>query len=307
MQGEVGAVASVDCLDPTPGVLDDLDPARVAIVQPPDVPEFDGALVRIAADDVEVMGLVLQGHIDAVVDHPSPLVSLYDAAVSVGDAWSGTRVHHNLFRLNTLGVELGSSGVSKSRVDHNCFRDNRYAVANQRYGLTNGRIDDNTTFRTQTITFEVGWTEAGTTDVMVDHNISHDANFYVVYVDHSRRAQVVANDIHATGQGIRINPANEGVQVVGNTVTGAASGAGAAGVFVATAGTRPATTGLRIADNEVSADGVPGAGSGIGILMHGAAADGRGHRRQHGVHASATEGFVLAAGNHRLDDLAATP
>ena len=157
-------------------------------MQPPDVvPEFDGALVRIAADDVEVTGLVLQGHLDPVIDHPTPLISLYDAAISVTDAWSGTRLHHNLFRLNTLGVELGSNGVAGSRVDHNCFRDNRYAVANQRYELTNGRIDDNTTFRTKTITFEVGWTQAGTTDVMVDHNVSHDDNFYVVYVDNSRR------------------------------------------------------------------------------------------------------------------------
>ena len=54
---------------------------------------------------------------------------------------------------------------------------------------TNGRVDYNTTFRTKTITFEVGWSQAGTADVVVDHNVSHDDN-YVIYVDSSRRAQV---------------------------------------------------------------------------------------------------------------------
>jgi parallel beta-helix repeat protein len=301
LQGNVGPVAAVDCLDPAPSALDDLDVTRFTIVQQPDTPGFDGALVRIAADDVSVMGLVLQGRLDTIVDHPTPTISLYDAAVSVAAQWSGTRLAHNLFRRNTLGVELGNS-ASQSRVDHNCFRDNSYAVANQRYVLVNARIDNNTTFRTDTITFEIGWTEAGTADVTVDHNVADDDNFYVVYVDHSVRARVVANTILASGQGIRVNPQNDGVQVVGNTVKGDGPRRGLAGVFVTSPGTRPATTGLLIADNQLSTmdafNPATGAPVGRGIsLSTGAQPRGAvitGNR----VSATNADGIVLFEGNH---------
>lgn len=291
VQGEVGAVASVDCLDPASSDAE-LDTTRFAVVRPPAGPQADGALVRIAADDVEVAGLVVEGRLDTVIEEPVPGATLYDAAVSVSDAYVGTRLRHNLFRLNTLGVELGASD---SRVDHNCFRDNRWALANQRYVLKRARIHDNTTTGTEFITWEVGWSYRGTEDVLLDHNVSDETSFYVARVDNSKRARVVANDIRATQQGIRVNPANEGVQVVGNTVTGLGPGLGVAGVFVPVLGGRPATTGLVIADNEVFAmDANPGRGI---ILMPGSQPTGAvitGNR----LHDNATEGLALTAGNH---------
>jgi len=293
LQGEVGAAASFDCLDPAAGRLDDIDPSRFAIVQPPAVPLFDGALVRVEADDVEVMGLVLQGHLDPVVDTPEVGINLYDAAVSVTDAWSGTRLHHNLLRLNTLGVELGAAD---SRVDHNCFRENQWALANQRYELKRARIHDNTTFRTEVSTWEVGWRYRATEDVLLDHNVSYEQNCCVAYVDHSTRARVIGNEIHATGQGVRINPHNVGVEVRGNTVTGGGPGLGLAGIVVITPGTRPATTGLVIADNHVSAMG--GSVGGRGILLQAGAQPTGAVITGNTLRDNALEGIAISSGNH---------
>lgn len=259
LQGEVGAVASLDCLDPAPSAPDDVDPTRFAILEPdPDSGTDPTTHVRIAADDVEIAGFVVQGLVDTSPQLPGPL---YDAAVSVSDSYAGTRVHHNLVRLNTLGVELGGSGVRGSRVDHNCFRDNGYAVANQRYHLADGRIDDNTTFRTATITFEIGWELVGAADVSVDHNTSWDPGFYVVYVDSSSGVSVAANEIHTTRRGVHIAPANDGVVVVGNSVGPMTPGSGTHGVVVANTLGRPASRNVVVADNTLS--GL----NGFGILL----------------------------------------
>jgi nitrous oxidase accessory protein NosD len=259
LQGEIGAVASLDCLDPTASALDDLDPTRFAILEPdPDTGVDPATHVRIAADGVELAGFVVQGLEDTSPQQPGPL---YDAAVSVSDAYAGTRVRHNLIRLNTLGVELGGSGEQLSRVDHNCFRDNRYAVANQRYPLTNGRIDDNTTFRTETLTFEMGWDLAGMRGVSVDHNTSWDPGFYVVYVDNSSAVTVAANAIHTTRRGVHIAPANDGVDVVGNSVGPMTPGSGTHGVVIANTLGRPASQDVVVAENTVS--GL----NGFGILL----------------------------------------
>ena len=295
VQGEVGAVASLDCLDPSATTDGDLDTTRFAVVRPPAGPQADGALVRIAADAVELAGLVVEGRIDTVIEEPVPGATLYDAAVSVSDEYTGIRLRHNMFRLNTLGVELGASD---SRVDHNCFRDNRWGLANQRYVLKRARIHDTTTTGAEVITWEVGWFYRGTEDVRLDHNVSDEENFYVAYVDHSTRAQVVANDIHATGQGIRINSQNVGVEIVGNTVTGAAPGRGQAGVVVGTAGTRPATTGLEIRQNVVRRMEAPGVNTGIGIQIINGARQTDAVIVDNLVTSSASEGWVLGPGNN---------
>ena len=316
VQGEVGAVASVDCLDPAASLLDDLDPARFAIVQPPDVPVFDGALVRVAADDVDVRGLVLQGHQDPVVDNPEAGVTLYDAAISVSDAWSGTRLHHNLVRGNTLGVELGASD---SRVDHNCFRDNRWVLANQRYVLNGARIHDNTTFRTGVLTWEIGWAYRTATAVTVDHNVSHDRGFTVAYVasaqdvvvasneivstgsrgvsvQSSSRVSVVDNDVTPSAQGIVVGPGNHGVDIRGNRVVGATgTPGGTAGITVSTPGAVATTAGLAIADNRVTGMR-SGTGRGIflGLNAQPSGAVITGNLLDHNL-----DGIVLGPGNHR--------
>jgi len=267
LQGQIGAVASYDCLDATPGTLDDLDPTRFAILEPsPDPGVEPSTHVRVAADDVELAGFVVQGLVDDTPSQPSPGVDLYDAAISVSDSHSGTRLHHNLVRENTLGVELGGSGRRPSRVDHNCFRDNSYAVANQRYHLADARIDDNTTFRTEIITFEIGWSYAGTTDVRIDHNLSVDhtpavPGFAVVYVDNSTRARVDTNEVRTGARGIHVAPTNADVRVAGNTVRATEPGRGTHGIVIATTAGRPPSRHVVIADNTVSVMG------GIGILV----------------------------------------
>ena len=316
VQGEVGAVASVACLDPATSAVGDLDATRFAVVRPPEGPQADGALVRIAADDVEVAGLVVEGRIDDVAEVPVPGAPLYDAAVSVSDAYSGIRLRHNLIRLNTLGVELGASD---SRVDHNCFRDNGWVLANQRYVLERARIHDNTTYRTGVLTWEIGWAYRQASTVMVDHNVSHDPGFAVAYVvfaedvvvasneivstgargvslQSSSRVSVVDNDVTPSATGIFVGPGGEDVDITGNRVI-AATGTqgGAAGITVGSPGAATTTAGVVIADNVVSG---MRSGLGRGILL-GLNAQPAGAVLRGNVVRENLDGIVLAPGNHR--------
>ena len=249
LQGEVGAVASLDCLDPAPSALGDLDPSRFAVVQPPAGELFDGVpLVRIAADDVVVTGLALEGYTDSVVDTTEG-VTLYDAAVSVANSWSRTRLHHNVFRLNTVGVELGASA---SRVDHNCFRDNDFAVANQRYELTSARIDDNATFRTRVLTWEIGWSYRKASMITVDHNLSHDLGVGVAGVDHADAVTISANTMTTRGRGVSVGVANTDLHILGNVITGLEPTGGTNGILVLPLNGGVPTAGLVVSDNHIS-------------------------------------------------------
>jgi len=314
----VGAVASVDCLDPVPSVLGKLDRRRFAVVQPPAVDVFDGALVRVAADGVEVGGLVVEGRVDPVADVVTGY-SLYDAAISVSDKFSGTRLRHNVVQHNTLAVELGGSGDAESRVDHNCIRDNSWALANQRFLLTSARIHDNVTTRSRFLTWEIGWGYRTAKDVMVDHNLSREPGFAVASVDAAEDVVVSSNDIVATGAraisvqssrrvsvldnmvvpgvvGIFVGPGNEGVDVRGNAVTGQVDTlGGSTGVAVGPPGAVPATVGLVIQDNLVSG---MRSGSGRGIFM-GANAQPRGAVVTGNRLTENIDGMVLGPGNHR--------
>ena len=153
-------------------------------------------------------------------------------------------MHHNLLRLNTLGVELGGSGERLSRVDHNCFRDNSFAVANQRYHLADGRIDDNTTFRTTILPLEIGWTYAGTTDVQIDHNLSvEDLPLRVYWVEYAVRPRIEANEVQASRTGVVLR-ISSGAVVSGNEIR-----AGVNGLAV----TR--NTDAEVSDNRVTTSG----------------------------------------------------
>jgi parallel beta-helix repeat protein len=253
VQGEVGAVASLDCLAPAPKESDALEPTRFAILEPGPGDATDTTpLLRIEADDVEVSGLVVQGLTDDAPERPTPTVSLYDAAIVVTDAASRVRLHHNLIRENTLGVELGGP---QSRVDHNCLRDNDFAIANQRYHLVSGRIDDNTTFRTTILPFEIGWTYAGTTDVQIDHNLSvEDLPARVIWVENALRPRIEANEVRAARSGVVLR-LSSGAVVAGNEIR-----AGVAGFAV----TR--NTDGRVTDNRVIT-------SGQGVALGGGNAD----------------------------------
>ena len=216
LQGEVGAVASLDCLDPAPKQSTDLDPSRFAILEPDPLEAADETTpLRIEADDVEVSGLVVQGMTDDTPEHPVPTLSFYDAAIAVTDSASRVRLHHNLLRDNTLGIELGAP---QGRVDHNCMRDNDFAVANQRYHLVGARIDDNTTFRTTILPLEIGWTYAGTTDVQIDHNLSvEDLSLRVYWVEYAVRPRIEANEVQASRSGVVLR-LSSGAVVSGNEI-----------------------------------------------------------------------------------------
>ena len=73
-------------------------------------------------------GLVLQEATTVVPEAPQ----IEDAALHLKYRSAGARVHHNLIRRNSLGIDLGSDGRAATRVDHNCVRDNRWGMASQR-------------------------------------------------------------------------------------------------------------------------------------------------------------------------------
>ena len=178
---------------------------------------------------------------DDTPDHPTPTLSLYDAAIAVTDAASRVRLRHNLVRDNTLAIELGGP---QSRVDHNCLRDNDFAIANQRYHLVGARIDDNTTFRTTILPLEIGWAYAGTTDVQIDHNISvEDLPLRVYWVEFAVRPRIEANEVQASRSGVVLR-LSSGAVVSGNEIR-----AGVVGLAV----TR--NTDGEVTDNRVTTSG----------------------------------------------------
>ena len=250
--GQVGATASVDCLDPTVNTLGDLDPTRFAILEPdPATGAEPTTHVRIQADGVELAGFAVQGLQDESPEQ-GPTTPLYDAAISVSDAHAGTWIHHDLIRLNTLGVELGGNGQQLTRLDHNCLRDNTWAVANQRFTLTHARIDDNTTFRTSSRALEL--VLPGSTDVAVDHNVFVDPEaFQVIWVADSTRPRVEANEVSGSRSGIVLRDSTDAV-VTANEVQ-----AGGGGIAVT------GTSSARVVGNDVTA-GAAGVGIGGGNL-----------------------------------------
>ena len=132
--GQPAAVAALNCFTEQTSEPDDLDSTVVPVLEPPDAEEKP--VLRLLADRIEIAGLVIQGVDDQEFDIGGDGYILIDAALTTDDKHTGWRIHHNLFRLNFLAVELGSKGGQKSRFDHNCLRDNGYSVANQRYKLS---------------------------------------------------------------------------------------------------------------------------------------------------------------------------
>lgn len=225
IEGAVGAVSAFDCLDPAPKDSDDIDPTRFAILEPGPADATDETTpLRVESDDVEVSGLVVQGMTDETPERPTPTIPLYDAAIAVPDSVSRVRLHHNLVRDNTLGIEIGASG---SRVDHNCLRDNLYAIANQRYHLVGARIDANTTFRTTNRALEMGWSYAGTSDVLIEHNVSIDDPASAVYwIENAVRPRVEANQVQGARSAVVLR-LSTGASVWANEIR-----AGTAGLIV---------------------------------------------------------------------------
>jgi parallel beta-helix repeat protein len=96
----------------------------------------------ITAQDVDVIGFVIQS---------SEQSGIYTSGV-----FSGYDVRNNVFLGNTNGVYLNASGLLETRVEHNCFRSNNLGVGAEPpvpiagdaiysdQGLRNAEIEDNT-------------------------------------------------------------------------------------------------------------------------------------------------------------------
>ena len=150
LQGQIGAVASLDCLDPAPSALDDVDVTRFAILEPdPDTGDEPTTHVRIAADDVELAGFVVQGLIDTTPQHPTPTtVGCTTRAVAVHRRLRPARECATTWSGSTRSASSSAArGSSRPGSTTTASATTTYAVANQRYHLVDGRIDDNTTFR----------------------------------------------------------------------------------------------------------------------------------------------------------------
>ncbi len=198
LTGQPAAVAALDCFTEQTSEPDDLDTTVVPVLEPPDAEETP--VLRLTADRIEVAGLVIQG----VYDEDPDMVDGYqliDAGLTTDDAHAGWRIHHNLFRLNFLAVELGSKGGPESRFDHNCLRDNYYSVANQRYTLPRALLDHNATYRSEATAWEIGWGYRGTTAVTLEHNTSR-LDHLAVYAENDDHLTVRGNAVEQAGIGI---------------------------------------------------------------------------------------------------------
>lgn len=241
IKGDPAAIDAIDCFQPSLPV----DPAFHAIVDPVDRTATATSFgLKLQADGIDVSGLVFQdGYL----------------GIDASDAFSGYRIHHNLFRSHAyFGVEFGSSGATTSRADHNCFWENAVRVgelggglgselddpflnislptnrtlANAR-DLSNARIDHNETFRNnEALTaFGPGLRDA----VAFDHNGMRDDRIGIV-VQHAVNSSVTDNDVavpeawpvrptNPAGQTIATSPiafggGNVGLEVARNMVTG---------------------------------------------------------------------------------------
>jgi len=209
IKGQPEAVEAIDCFAPSASTRGDLDTTVLPVVSPPDATAEP--LLRLAADGVEVSGLVFEGMVDPGVN------SIYRASLETSPLYSGYRVHHNLFRLNTLGMETASNGAIASRFDHNCLRENGWAIANQRYPLGKARLDHNETFRQRNIAFEMGWVLAGVEDVRLDHNVSR-LDGYGFFVEASSRVLIEDNVVQARLFNVAVNGGNRTVQISRNSI-----------------------------------------------------------------------------------------
>ncbi|MET7808857.1 right-handed parallel beta-helix repeat-containing protein [Micromonospora chersina] len=220
IRGQPDSIEAVDCHDPTPSQLDDVDTTLSAVVQPPDT--TTGSLFTLTADNVELAGLVIQGLTQST---PIPVdgYPTYNPAVTTNGDHAGYQIHHNLIRLNTFGIELGSNGTAESRIHHNCLRQNRWAIANQRYVLKGARIDHNATFKTEVIGYEIGWGYAGTERVVLDHNTSQgDAYGYVV--EDTTATSIDRNTVEPVLRGIWVFGGNTELRMRGNAIRGGTQG-----------------------------------------------------------------------------------
>jgi parallel beta-helix repeat protein len=195
LEADADANEAVDCFDPAPSQLGDLDPTLHAIIDPAGT-DFSIA-VKLEANDIELSGFVIEGA---------------SVGVDAPDRFSGYRIRHNLIRLNTLfAIDFGSEGTHESRVDHNCIRLNRFGLVSEldddslwkqsdgperdewnTRNLVNARIDHNETFRNRAGLEAAG---PGRPDrVTFEYNVLVE-DAVGIAIQNSIDSAIVANDI----------------------------------------------------------------------------------------------------------------
>jgi len=269
LKGEPDAVEAVDCFDATPSQQPGgLDPTQQVIV--------DGsastalASLTLAADDIELAGFVVQG-----TANPLPLPSddhLFRRAIDVSGAYSGYQIHHNLLRLNTVGIMLGGSGARSTRFHHNCLRENTWGLAADYRDLIDARIDHNVSYYTASIAFELVRITYARAGIIFDHNRSRQDN-RSYFIEGSRRSSIVSNTIESQ-MGITVSHSNAGLEISTNLVTdpfeGSRTGFVFQGIFFAAAPAgMPLTTGTLVSANTVTGIGTAASATGDAILAAG--------------------------------------
>ena len=264
--GQPETIAGLDCFAESASSLDDLDPTRYALLSRPE--GQTGNLVTVATGGVTVAGLVLQ-------NARTRVGNIEDAAIDLQSGSAGATVHHNLFRLNGLGVDLGSDGSAATRVHHNCLRDNDFGMASQRQDFVEGTVDHNETFRTLRQAYEVGWPYASTRDSVFASNVSlqDDIGFTVT---NSSNVSIVDNDVHPRRYGVSLGgrrsaltlplvPGNASIDITDNRIEGGRF----LGIFFA--GSDLPSHGVVVSDNKIAdfAPVLPGdPGFGIGLALN---------------------------------------
>jgi parallel beta-helix repeat protein len=270
LRGDPEAVEAVDCFDQRPSQLGDLDPTRQVILDGSGSTAL--ASLTLAADDIKVAGFVFQG-----TANPLPLPAddhMFRRAIDVSGAYSGYRIHHNVLRLNTVGIMLGGSGERQTRFDHNCMRENTWGLAADYRDVIDARVDHNASYFTSSIAFELFRTTTARSDIAFDHNHSRQDNGSY-FIEGSKRSSIVANTIESPQVGIRVSHSNTDLNISHNVVSNpfGASRTGFVfqGIFFAAASAgAPVTTRALVSHNTVTGIGNAASGTGDAILAAGA-------------------------------------
>jgi parallel beta-helix repeat protein len=259
LKGDPDALEALDCFDPTPSQLGDLDPTQQAIVDGDGLPAQE--LFNLEANDIVLEGFVLQG----ASSDPLPAdFRLWRRAINASDGYSGYRIDHNLIRLNTVAIQFGSAGGSESRFDHNCLRHNGWGLATDERDLVDARVDHNATFQTRNNAFEpvAGRVE----NVTFDHNLSRQDNTSYL-IRNSAASRIVANTIESARVGIVAGggPPNIGLEITGNLITNPLGGTVLQGIAFAAPpdDLTPPNSGALVAGNTITGmrlDGIAAAG-----------------------------------------------
>lgn len=262
--GQVGAVATYDCFGQSAPQTGDLNPTRYAILNRPE--NTPGNLVTVAAGGVTVAGLVLQG-----ATTPDGTGVIVDAAVDLQSASAGARVHHNLIRLSSLGIDLGSNGSATTRVDHNCLRGDptkrTWGMASQRQDFIGGVVDHNETFQHRFFGYGVGDVASTRESVFAENVSRQDGRNGAAFIVTNKGSNnsIANNDIEPAVTGILSQGGSTNLSITGNRIAGGTQ----VGVAFSPSALGPAQDAV-VAGNEISNFGSFGISVGTNAL--GAAA-----------------------------------